>query len=145
MKKECFRESWRTSTLFYFNLILVDITYCLLVSVHMVNSLLIYLKVIDDDDGHEKTCHFFVLGEQTLATIGGWSIASIVFIQAIPRLKYEKSYMLELNRSSNYKILFSTSRINLYHQSLISFLLISAQKPKNSGKECAIVIMFTYW
>ena len=102
VKKECFRESWRTSTLFYFNLILVDITYCLLVSVHMVNSLLIYLKVIDDDDGHEKTCHFFVLGEQTLATIGGWSIASIVFIQAIPRLKYEKSYMLEFNRSSNY-------------------------------------------
>ena len=84
-KKYHLDKHWRTSTLFFFHLLIVDLVYCLFLFAKEIHGLFIYLE-IDDDLVNEKECKFFVLSIQTFATIGGWSMMSIVFTQAIPRI-----------------------------------------------------------
>ena len=81
-----FHQSWRSSIIFFLNLILVDMVYCLFLLAKMIHGLSIYLK-FDTDDVNEIECEFYILGIQTIANIGGWSIASIIFTQAIPKLR----------------------------------------------------------
>ena len=85
-EKYHFKNSWNSSTLFFFNLVVVDLVYCMFLVAKGVHALLIYLKV-DDDLVNEKECQFFVLGGQTFANIGGWCMMSIVFTQAIPKIR----------------------------------------------------------
>ena len=85
-QKYGFHTNWKSSTLFFFHLLVVDLIYCLFLVAKEIHALFIYLK-IDKDEVNEKECRFFVLGAQTFANIGGWCMMSIVFTQAIPKIR----------------------------------------------------------
>ena len=85
-EKYHFQRCWNSSTIFFFNLLVVDFCYCLFLMVHLIYASFLFLKILDRG-GNEMVCRCFVLGTQTLGNIGGWSVMSIVLTQAIPKIR----------------------------------------------------------
>ena len=84
-------QSWGSSTVFIFNLALVDLAACFLTLASIIYAALIYSKHLDLEAetaaGGNATCKFFILGIQGLAQITGWSIALISFVRAFKRYR----------------------------------------------------------
>ena len=85
-EKYHFHKFWQSTTIYFFNLLAVDLFYCLFLMAKIIHATSIFLK-IHEDEKYETECRFFVLGTQTLGNIGGWSVMSIVFTQAIPKIR----------------------------------------------------------
>ena len=81
-----FHKFWNSTAIYFFNLLVLDLFYCLFLISKLIHAAFIFLK-LNDDDTNEMECRFFVLGAQTLGNIGGWSVMSIVFTQAIPKIR----------------------------------------------------------
>ena len=86
-KKYHFHENWISSSMFFVHLLVVDLIYCLFLLAKGIHGFRIWKK-LDTDTVNERECKFFVLGEQTFANIGGWSMMLIVYTQAIRGLWY---------------------------------------------------------
>ena len=65
-----FHKFWNSTTIYFFNLVVLDLVYCLFLAAKLIHAALIFLK-INEDDIYNSECRFFVLGTQTLGNIGG--------------------------------------------------------------------------
>ena len=86
-------KKWNRNTLLIFNLVLVDLSACLLVLTALVYGYIVFQDVKDtpveqmDHSSREAMCHFIIIGVQDLAQITGWSIAFISFCHALNRYR----------------------------------------------------------
>ena len=78
-------HNWITTTVFIFNLAVVELVYCLFNIAYIIYGGLLAHSA-DDGDASEE-CEFFLLGMQTLALIDGWSLALIAVTRAFPAIK----------------------------------------------------------
>ena len=76
---------WIATTVFIFNLAVVELVYCLFCIAYMIYAEILENSVDDGDTSVE--CEFFILGSQTLALIDWWSLALIAVTRAFPLIK----------------------------------------------------------
>ena len=76
---------WITTTVFTFNLAVVELVYCLFSIAYLIYGGM--LRNSADDGDTSKECEFFYLGLQTLALIDVWSVALIAVTRAFPVIK----------------------------------------------------------
>ena len=76
---------WTSTTVFIFNLSIVELAYCIFMLAYMIYGLLLWLNV--DVGETSGMCKFFLLGIQDIGLIDGWSIALIAFTRAFPNIK----------------------------------------------------------
>ena len=91
-------KKWNRNTLLIFNLVLVDLSACLLVLTALVYGYIVFqdvkatpdneiLQFWKENSSRESMCHFIIIGVQDLAQITGWSIAFISFWHALNRYR----------------------------------------------------------
>ena len=88
-------SEWVSSTVFFLNLALVDLVYCILRMGNAFYGFLIYFGYgnfndIDGDgidDYNDGICQFLMLGHWNFSIIDGWSTACIAFITAFPKIR----------------------------------------------------------
>ena len=77
--------SWMATTVFIFNLSIVELLYCLFMLTYMIYGIVLWFNV--DVGSTSGMCKFFLLGIQDIGLIDGWSIALIAFTRALPNIK----------------------------------------------------------
>ena len=84
-------QKWFIETIFFINVAVVDLLYCLFVLVNAAYG--IYVQ--NHQEYYEKNpsashglCKFIVLSRQNLSIIDGWSTAVIIFNAAVPKIRY---------------------------------------------------------
>ena len=86
-----FHKAWHSSTIYFLNLLAVDLLYCLFLMAKHAHATAVFLNNNDinfrSSNEYDLVCGFFILGAQTLGNIGGWSVMSIVLTQAIPMIR----------------------------------------------------------
>ena len=86
-----FHKGWHSSTIYFLNLLAVDLLYCLFLMAKHVHATAVFLNNntlnVRSSNEYDMVCRFFILGTQTLGNIGGWSVMSIVLTQAIPMIR----------------------------------------------------------
>ena len=87
-------QKWFIETIFFINVAVVDLLYCLFVLVHAVYG--IYAQ--NHKEYYEKNpsashgiCKFIVVSRHNLSIIDGWSTAVIMFNAAFPKIRYVNS------------------------------------------------------
>ena len=90
LKKKCNFDGciWITTTVYIFNLAVVEFLYCLVVIVKIIYGEI--LRNSADTKVSPGACQFFLLGQQQLGVIDGWSLALIAVTRAFPLIKYVK-------------------------------------------------------
>ena len=93
-KKFHFHKGWHSSTIYFLNLLAVDLLYSLFLMAKHAHAMAVFLNNTDlnarsskENNKYDMVCRFFILGTQTIGNIGGWSVMSIVFTQAIPMIR----------------------------------------------------------